>query len=282
MRPKQWTKNAFVFAGVIFAQKFTHADYLVRSAIAFACFCVLSGCIYIINDVADRESDSRHPIKSKRPIASGKINPYSALATAVVLIAAVLAYSYQLQWEFFLTLLGYTLFQLAYSFYIKHLFIVDVIFIALGFLLRVISGSVIINVEISSWLLLCTIFLSLFLGLAKRRYELMIMSVRDGGNRKNLKIYNIGLTDQFMSIIASASIMSYALYTLAPETIVKFGTRNLVFTIPFVVYGILRYYYLATTEGQTDTPENLLVSDVPLLTALFLWILSVILILLMR
>lgn len=281
LRPKQWTKNLFLFAGILFSQHLNDIPMLRTVFLAFAAFCLLSGAVYLVNDIADVDRDKNHPLKALRPLASGALGIRAALLSAILLSAVSLAASFLLGRIFFITALSYFALQIAYSLHLKKIVILDVFCIASGFMLRVIAGAVVINVEISSWLIICTTFLSLFLALSKRRHELE--NIDDaGGHRKVLDDYSPYLLDQMISVVTASTVVSYALYTMSPETVSKFGTKNLILTIPFVLFGIFRYLYLVHKKGEGGNPENILVSDIPLLADIFLWAASAMLILYTR
>lgn len=271
MRPKQWTKNLLIFAGILFSQNIFILEMLELVASAFVIFCLLSGAIYIINDLVDIEHDKKHPTKLSRPIASGNLRPFYAASAAALLLVLCLGASYFLGIRFFLITLAYFLLQAAYSFYLKHVVILDVFAIASGFVLRVLAGAVVIDVYISSWLIICTILLSLFLGMSKRRHELETLEKKAQTHRRVLEKYSPYFLDQMISVVTASTVVCYALYTMSEETITKFGTKNLIFTVPFVLYGIFRYLYLIHQKGEGGNPENILVSDKPLLVSIFLW-----------
>ncbi|MHB9155996.1 MAG: decaprenyl-phosphate phosphoribosyltransferase [Endomicrobiales bacterium] len=271
LRPKQWTKNLFIFAGILFSQNFLDPAMLLPVVSAFFLFCLLSGSVYLVNDITDLPQDRNHPRKSKRPLASGRLSPAAAAAAAGALIVSSLIASSFLGLPFFLAAAGYLTLQLAYSFFLKHIVILDVFSIAAGFVLRVVAGALVIDVEISSWLIICTILLALFLGLSKRRHEIEMLMEGAQSHRKVLEDYSSYLLDQMIGVVTASTVVSYALYTTAPETVEKFGTKNLMFTIPFVLYGIFRYLYLIHKKGEGGSPENILVSDIPLLVDIFLW-----------
>jgi 4-hydroxybenzoate polyprenyltransferase len=271
LRPKQWTKNLLIFAGILFSQNIFAVHMLLSVFGAFLVFCLLSGSVYIINDIVDADRDRKHPLKSKRPIASGALDTRTAYASFIVIVTACLAASFYLGPWFFAVALTYLFLQVAYSFLIKHVVILDVFTIAAGFVLRVVAGAVVIEVEISSWLIICTILLSLFLGLSKRRHELASFEQNAHEHRKVLGDYSIYLLDQMISVVTASTVVCYALYTMSDATIEKFGTSNLIFTVPFVLYGIFRYLYLVHKKGEGGNPENILVSDAPLIIDIFLW-----------
>ena len=275
MRPKQWIKNLFIFAGIIFSKNFFDMGMLLTVIVGFVAFCLLTGAVYIINDVLDKEQDKKHPLKSKRPIASGKLPMDVALGAAIILIIASLAVSFMASTGFFAIALLYLLIQMAYTFYLKKKVILDVFAISAGFVLRVIAGALIIDVEISKWLIVSTIAISLFLALSKRRHEIVTLDADAQSHRKVLDEYDTTyLLDQMISVVTAFTLICYTLYTISPETIEKFGTENLIFTIPFVLYGILRYLYLVHKKGEGGNPELILVSDRPLLINIVLWILT--------
>jgi 4-hydroxybenzoate polyprenyltransferase len=234
----------------------------------------LSGAVYVINDLFDREADRRHPTKRHRPIASGAVAPSTAISTAVGAIGIGIIGALLLSETFMLCALAYLALMLAYSKWLKHVVIIDLFCIAAGFVLRAVAGAVVINVEISSWLLVCTILLSLFLGLSKRRHELVILNDEAVEHRKILNEYSPTMLDQMISVVTSSTVVAYALYTLSPETVAKFNTHGLSLTIPFVLYGIFRYLYLVHRHDLGGSPERLLVEDRPLLIAVAAWAFS--------
>jgi 4-hydroxybenzoate polyprenyltransferase len=279
MRPYQWTKNIVIFAAIIFSCNIFRWNMLVRVVSAFFLFCAYSGCIYIVNDLLDIESDQKHPLKSHRPIASGKLTKSIAIWGAVVIGLSSFSIAWFMSWPFFLVALSYVLLQIAYSCKLKQMVILDVFSIAAGFVLRVIAGAEVIHVPISSWLLICTMLLSLFLALSKRRHELIFLKGDATTHRKILQEYSPYLLDQMIAVVTSATVLSYALYTVAPETVQKFHTSRLIYTVPFVLYGILRYLYLVHQKREGGRPEELLVTDKPLLINILLYGLVVVLIL---
>jgi 4-hydroxybenzoate polyprenyltransferase len=275
LRPKQWTKNFFVFAGIIFSLNFFDPALLLTVTCAFILFCALSSSIYLINDINDIEVDRRHPTKRRRPIASGQLSVPAALGTAIILGLATLAAAYYLNLAFFLTALAYYLLMLLYTFVLRDAVILDTFSIAGGFVLRAIAGVAVLAIQLSPWLLICTILLSLFIALGKRRHELV--TINDAGqHRKILNEYNPQLLDQMISTVAGSTVMAYALYTLWPETVAKFGTHYLVYTVPFVLYGTFRYLYLIYQKEKGGNPEELLLTDWPLFINIILWIGSLI------
>lgn len=275
LRPKQWSKNLIIFAGIVFSRNLLKVDYLLKSIFAFIIFCILSGVTYTINDIVDRKADQKHPEKSKRPIASGKLNVRTAIIFALVLVLISLISAYQLNFSFFIIAISYFSLMLLYSFVFKKVVILDVIIVAAGFALRTFAGTIVIAVEISVWLFLCSILLALFLAISKRRHELVFLE--DGGlsHRTVLGHYSKQLLDQLISIVTAATIIAYSIYTIAPETITKFHSKNLVLTIPFVLYGIFRYLYLIYQKQLGGSPERILLEDRPLITSILLWLISI-------
>jgi 4-hydroxybenzoate polyprenyltransferase len=252
---------------------------LVKTIFAFILFCMFSGAAYILNDIKDLEEDKFHPVKSKRPLASGRLKKNHALFACILLVLMGLTGAFFLNLYFFIVLLGYFIIQIAYSNWLKHVVIIDVFLIASGFFLRVIAGGFAIEVQISPWLFICTILIALFLAMCKRRHELMLLDKSAGNHRPVLKKYTPHLLDQMIGVVTASTVIAYCLYTVSPETIAKFGTKNLLFTVPFVLYGIFRYLYLVHQKDEGGSPEALIIKDKPLLIDLFLWIATAMLIL---
>lgn len=273
MRPKQWTKNGFVFAGLVFSKSFFSVELVIRSIYAFLLFSAVSGSVYIINDVIDRKKDMLHPRKCKRPIASGKLKPLEALVAAGFILAIALFLAFMLDFKLFLVLAGYALMVLAYSLVLKNIVILDVIIIAMGFVLRTVGGTAVINVKISPWLIVCTILLALFLALNKRKSELLVLSDNATNHRKILNEYTPELIDQMLGVVTSTIVMSYSLYTFSAGK-----SYYMMFTIPFVLYGIFRYQYLAATTDMGGSPELALLKDKPLMINVILWAITSIII----
>jgi 4-hydroxybenzoate polyprenyltransferase len=277
LRPHQWTKNLFVLAPLAFSKHLFDPDAALRAAVAFAVFCALSGAAYLVNDLADVESDRLHPQKRRRPLASGALGVAAARHLATLLLVAGLAAAWALGRGFLLCGLGYLALNLLYSFALKHVVILDVLTIAIGFDIRAIAGAVAIQVVFSDWLLVCTILLALFLALAKRRHEL-VMLADAAGHRRALAEYSPYLLDQMIGVVTASCLTSYAFYTLAPETVEKYRTNHLALTIPIVIYGIFRYLYLVHRKEQGGSPSDLLLTDRPLLAAVAAWAVAVVLI----
>jgi 4-hydroxybenzoate polyprenyltransferase len=282
MRPAQWTKNLSVFAALIFARKFFNPTELARSAGAFLIFCLVSGAFYIFNDIRDCEEDRAHPKKCLRPIAHGDLGKGPAMAVFVLLSVVGLAAAFFLHRSFFYAAAVYLVLQLGYSLKLKHVVILDIFVIAAGFVIRVVAGGLVINVPISSWLLICTTLLALLLAMGKRRHELVLLEDKAISHRAILKEYSAYLLDQMIAVVTASTLIAYCLYTISPETVLKFGTDHLIWTAAFVLYGIFRYLYLVHQKGKGGSPEELILQDKPLLLDILLWIGAVILILYLK
>jgi 4-hydroxybenzoate polyprenyltransferase len=278
LRPVQWTKNLFVFPALVFAERLTDATAVARVSAAFVIFCALSGAVYLINDVLDRDQDRRHPDKARRPIAAGEVSPTLAVVVALAIAAISLAAALRLGLPFFGIAAAYLTLLFAYSLFLKHLVILDVLTIAFGFTLRAAAGGAVIFVPISHWLLLCTTLLALFLAFSKRRHELTLLNDSATQHRPILAHYSPALLDQMVSVVTASTLIAYAFYTISPETTAKFETDLLSLTIPFPLYGIFRYLYLVHRQDLGGSPADLLVRDRPLLVCVILWAVSVILI----
>ena len=271
LRPAHWTKNLLVFAGLLFGQRLRDPAAVTAAVAAFVIFCALSGVIYLVNDIVDRERDQEHPLKSRRPIASGALPIAVAIAAAALLGTAAIGASAAIGERFAAVAIAYVVLMALYSGVLKHIVIVDVLTIAIGFVLRAVAGAVVVGVEISHWLLVCTILLALFIALAKRRHELVLLAGGATSHRKILSEYSPYLLDQMISVVTGATLLSYMFYTISPETEQKFGTQWLWVTIPFPLYGILRYLYLVHQREGGGSPAELLISDRPLLACVALW-----------
>ena len=249
---------------------------LIISIVAFVIFCFLSGGIYLLNDLLDIEKDKKHPKKSYRPLASGRLSPKLAKITIIIVLTVSLAVSLLvINIPFAATALGYLTVQIAYSILLKEVVIMDIFSIAAGFFLRVVAGAVAIDVPISSWLLICTIFISLFLALGKRRYEFLLLGEDARNHREVFNEYNIIVLDQMVSVVTAGTVISYSLYTLSYETIKKFSTEKLWYTIPIVLYGVFRYLYLVYRKEGGGSPEITLFADKPLLVSIALYVIVV-------
>ena len=275
LRPGQWTKNLLVFAGLLFGRRLFDPAAVLDATAAFAIFCALSGAVYLVNDIADRDIDRRHPLKAHRPLASGALPVSVAVAAAIVLVVGGLAGAFVINGQFGGVAAGYLALLVLYSLTLKHIVILDVLTIAIGFVLRAVAGAFAIDVEISQWLLVCTILLALFIALAKRRHELVLLADGATGHRPILGEYSAYLLDQMIAVVTASTLVAYIFYTISPETQEKFGTALLELTIPFPIYGIFRYLYLVHRREGGGSPADLLLTDRPLLACVALWALSV-------
>lgn len=275
LRPKQWTKNLLIFAGLVFTANRSHPFLDFQKALgAFAIFCLLSGCAYLLNDLQDVEADRQHPRKRLRPIASGDLPPRAAWTFFAVATPIALLLAWCINPAFFAAATLYFAITVAYSFRLKHIVLLDVLALASGFVLRAAAGALAIGVEISVWLLLCTLLLALFLGLTKRRSEIISLGDRPA-TRPILAEYSLPMLDQMINIVASACLMAYSLYTFNSPTA---GKRHyLMATIPFVLYGLFRYLYLSHRKGMGEAPEAVLIEDKPLLINILLYVLTALL-----
>lgn len=279
LRPKQWVKNLFVVVPLFFSKNLGDISVVFHVLIAFVLFCLFSGSIYLLNDVVDLERDRGHQKKCRRPIAAGLISKRTALLSAGILAVISICGSLWLDIDFLFIGLIYLFINLAYIFFVRDLILLDVMFIASGFVLRVIAGGIVVNVPSSHWILMSTIFLALFLGFTKRRGEhALLKEALSKQHRPVLREYNIQLLDQFLVISATAAIISYSLYTVSDYALERFGTYNLVYTTPFVMFGIFYYLFLVQTEGLGDSPTEVLFTDKTLLVTIGLWLIAVTLI----
>jgi 4-hydroxybenzoate polyprenyltransferase len=272
IRPKQWIKNFFVLGPIVFARELFDLDPLLATVKAFMAFCFMASAVYVINDIADVEADRRHPEKKHRPLAAGTMSTGQAYAVLFVLVVAVALLAIGMDIRFTSILVMYFVLNLAYSFKLKEIVLLDVFIIAAGFMMRVMAGAYAIDVELSRWIMLCTLFLSLFLGFAKRRAELV--STEESGTtseRRVLMSYRVGFLDQMLTISASATVISYALYTVAPRTLEVFGTDKMIYTTVFVLYGVFRYLYLIHIARSTENPTNAVTSDASIIAVVILW-----------
>jgi 4-hydroxybenzoate polyprenyltransferase len=279
LRPRQWTKNLAVFAPLLFARAVFVPGASARATVAFVAFCFLASGTYVFNDWVDRKQDRLHPEKSKRPIAAGELRGRTVLLLIIVCWAAGLNLGVALGPQFALLGAGYLALQLAYTAVLKHHVIVDVLVVAAGFVLRVLAGAVAIDVPVSGWLFLCALLLALFLALAKRRQELVSMEEGAMQHRPSLGEYSVALLDQLLSTVAGMCVLAYGLYTVAPDTIAKVGSDRLKWTLPFVLYGVLRYLFLVHRKDVTGSPERVLLSDGPTIVNLLLYTATVVVVL---
>ncbi len=274
LRPQQWLKNFFIFAPLIFSKHLFQGGYFWIVALAFIVFSLLSSTVYVINDIADREADRLHPVKRTRPIAAGTISVPQAMGLAFGLLLVVAALMTQLNAKFLFVAALYFVLNIGYSFFLKHVLLVDVFIVAAGFMLRVLAGAFVIDVQVSEWLVLCTLFVSLFLSISKRRGELLLVRNSESyEGRAVLREYEVDFMDQMMTIAAAGMAISYALYTVAERTVKEFGTANLIFTTVFVLFGIFRYLYLVRAKKTEDNPTRLLISDPATIVNVAAWFL---------
>lgn len=279
LRPTQWIKNTFVFAPLVFSKHLFELDFFLLGLKGFISFCLVSSAVYILNDIFDREADRAHPQKRNRPIASGTVSPTAARIMIAILVLFAAWLSLPLHIGFRITLLSYFILQFLYSLALKNVVILDVFIIASGFMLRVIGGAEVIEVMISQWIVLCTMFLSLFLATAKRRGEIVLFqSVHADSERRVLQYYDLHFLDSTMMITASGMAISYALYTVADRTVKLFGTEYLIFTTIFVLFGIFRYLFLVFKKNMGENSVAIILTDVPMFVNLCLWFLSCVLI----
>ena len=278
LRPEQWTKNLIIFGALLFGQRLFDLHSVVYAAAGFAVFCALSGVVYLLNDVADREADRRHPLKRRRPIASGDLSASGALVAAAIIGSGALTAAFLLRTDFGFFAGAYLALLALYSGPLKHIVIVDVLTIAIGFVLRAAAGAAVIDVPISNWLLFVTILGALFLALSKRRHELVLLADDATSHRPILQEYTPYLLDQMISVVTASTLVAYAFYTVNAETVEKFHTNHLGLTLPFLLYGIFRYLYLVHQREGGGSPAEMLLNDRPLLLCVALWALAVALI----
>lgn len=277
MRPRQWSKNIFVFAALVFDRQLMNPGALAHTIGGFVVFCLVSSAIYIFNDLADITSDREHPEKRRRPIASGKLPLGAAWAAGIVLAMLAIGGGVALSWQFGMVVIGYVVLFLAYSKWLKHILILDVLVLAAGFVLRVDGGVRLIHVDrFSPWLYVVMTLLALYLGFGKRRAELALLTTGAASHRKVLNGYTLGLLDQFIMIVSALTIASYSLYTFSAENLP--ADHSMMLTIPMVVYAIFRYLYQIEVEHSGGAPEEILLADRPFQIAIALWAVAVVLI----
>ncbi len=281
-RPAQWLKNGVVLAALIFAGEAMNTLAIELALAAMAIFCLLSSAVYTLNDLVDRDKDRQHPLKKNRPIASGKVSVPTGIAMAIALLTVSLAAAWFIGTGFFVVSIIYFSLNLFYSFWLKNIVIIDVMSIALGFVLRAYAGAFAIGVPASKWLLINTLFLALFLAFGKRRHELVLLEEGAIAHREILSRYSPYLLDQMIGVVTASVVVVYMLYTFSAEVISRLGTENLFLTIPFVVYGIFRYLYLIHKEERGGEPTKVLISDRPILIDVILWLATVIIVLYMK
>jgi 4-hydroxybenzoate polyprenyltransferase len=277
LRPKQWIKNGFVFFALLFDQKLFDWPLLAKTVFAFILFCMISSTVYIINDLADLEKDKQHPKKRNRALPSGQLKPWFAVLGATAILVVCLPLSFWVDFYFGAIVLAYLLLNIAYSFVLKHLVIIDVMVVASGFVLRVAAGVVVAEAErFSPWLYVCTIFLALFLAIGKRRHELTYLADGANSHRKILDEYSISFLDEMSRLVTTGALIAYSLYTFSATNLPT--NHSMMLTIPFVIYFLFRYQYLIHVKGEGGAPEMLLYTDMPLLLDIILWGLAIILI----
>jgi 4-hydroxybenzoate polyprenyltransferase len=269
LRPRQWSKNLLVFAGIIFSAKLGDVTRWSEAWAAFFAYCALSSAAYLVNDVRDREHDRLHPVKRERPIARGELSVTAAVAIAAALTVVSVVIGAWLGWASLGLLAGFAVLQLGYSFGLKHVVLVDVLAIGLLFVIRAAAGAVAVDVRISPWLLLCTALLALFLALAKRRGELVLVGARETPGRPVLEGYSLELVDQLVSVVAASTVIAYSLYTFTAR-----DSKALMVTIPFVIFGVFRYLLLVHRDDLGEEPEQVLLTDIPIVVAVCGWIVT--------
>ena len=272
LRPHQWVKNSLLFGGLIFSRSLSHWDAVSLAVGAFFAFCMASSAVYLLNDLRDLKEDRMHPVKRLRPLASGVISPSIAKAALMILMISSGILAFGLGIGFGMTLSIYVLINLAYSIGLKRVVILDVMIVALCFVLRAVAGAVVIGVKASAWLILCTLMMALLVCFGKRRHEIVLLQANASNHRASLEQYSIQFLDLMMAISGGAALVTYALYTMAEETVQRFGSRGLMLTVPFVVYGVFRYLFLVHLRKDGGDPARLLVSDRPILLNGFLWV----------
>jgi 4-hydroxybenzoate polyprenyltransferase len=275
LRPAQWAKNLFVLAPLVFGDLLLVQRAVLRALLALVAFCCASSAVYLINDLRDREEDRQHPLKRLRPLAAGTLGVPAAVAAMAALAAAAILLAVYLGLPFLLILGAYLLLNVLYTLWFKHMVILDVMSISLGFVLRVEAGAEAAGVEVSRWLFLCTTFLALFLAFSKRRHEITLLAGAAPGQRPVLDHYSPAFLDQMINVVTASSVVSYALYAVAPETVRKYHTQDLVFTIPLVLYGIFRYLYLMYQRPGERNPTEAILRDPPFLINMLFWGLAV-------
>jgi 4-hydroxybenzoate polyprenyltransferase len=281
LRPRQWTKNLVVLAGVVFSLQLTDQSQILRALAAMACFCLLSSAGYVFNDLLDLESDRHHPRKRLRPLASGRLRPGPAVGLMMLLVVLGLGAAFWLAPRLGYVALAYLVLSLVYTLRLKRIVLLDVIVIAIGFMFRATAGVEALSPRpvLSPWLLVCTLFLALFIAVVKRRHERMTLSEKAQEHRATLGEYSPELLDQLVPVVTGSTILAYALYTISPQAAEHADPSKMVYTVPFVVYGIFRYLYLVYQKGRGGAPAEILLTDLPILVNVLLWALTIVLIL---
>lgn len=277
MRPKQWAKNLFIFAGLIFGEKLFQPSLLARNMLAFVLFCLFSSAVYLVNDLADIENDRKHQTKRHRSLPSGRLQPRVAVAAASLFSLISIPIAFLLNWDYGLVAVVYLITMMAYSLLLKHLVIVDVLVVSAGYVLRVAAGVIVTGVPFSPWLYVCTTLLALFISFSKRRHELLILAEAADEHRATLHEYTPRLLDEMISVVTSTTVIAYSLYTFSAPNLP--ANHSMMLTIPFVLYGIFRYLYLIHVRNEGGTPEDLVFKDKPLLLDIALWGLTALLVL---
>ena len=274
LRPTQWSKNAVLFAALIFAKHLFEIRDVTLVSLGFLAFCAIASGAYVMNDLRDCERDRQHPLKSQRPLPSGRVRRSTATALSCGLITTGMAGAAGLGIGFAGLAGLYLILQVGYTFWLKEVVILDVMAIAAGFVIRAVAGGVVISVPVSPWLIICTFLLMTFLGFCKRRHELVLLEARATDHRASLREYSPYFLDQMIAVVTASTVVAYAIYTASPEVIRKLGTDKLYLTIPFVLFGIFRYLYLVHQREEGGNPTQVLFTDRPLLVDLLLWVAS--------
>jgi len=279
VRVHQWVKNIFVFVPLLFSLHLFEDTYLLKTLYAFFIFCLASSAIYVINDLVDIESDRNHPVKKNRPLPSGRVSSKAAIIIASFLISILFWLLFYFNYEFILLVFAFVILNVLYSFWLKNVVILDIFSIATGFALRVLAGAFVIHVPISSWLMLTTMFISLFLGVMKRHSELTVFAESNGSqSRKVLAKYSHNFAEQMATVAAAGVIICYALYTVSSRTVSAFGTESLIYTTPFVVFGIFRYMFLEYMNNKGENTTGIIATDIPMIITVVLYIAATIII----
>ncbi len=276
LRPTHWVKNVFVLAPLVFARELTDPEAVRLALMAFAAFCLASSAVYIFNDIRDRAEDRLHPSKRHRPLAAGTVSVQVASVLAIALAATALAIAARLGTDFLLVLTAYLGLNLLYSWGLKHVVILDVMMVSLGFALRVIAGGLAIDVQVSAWLLLCTFFVALFLAFSKRRHELMLLNTDASGQRPVLSHYSPAFLDQMINVVTASTVVAYAMYSISPDFFFKVPATTVIYTIPMVLFGIFRYLYLMYQTQTARNPTEAILRDPPFLANILIWAAAVI------
>lgn len=274
LRPYQWIKNTLVFSALLFSLSLFKWDLVFVSALAFAIFCLASSGVYLFNDLIDYEEDRHHPAKRLRPIASGSLNKSLASILMMILMTGAIFSSLLINISFTIIIIAYILMNIAYTIKLKHVIILDVIIVSMGFVLRAAAGAYAINMSISSWLFLCTLLLAIFVSLGKRRHEIILLKEEAGQHRDILGEYSVSFLDLLMAMTGGIAIIAYALYTMADETVNRFETTGLILTTPMVLYGVSRYFFLVMRCNSGGDPAKLIATDIPTIINIAVWIIS--------